>query len=178
MSHSIQRIVKLSGMLPILLGMMAFSPTKASALDVSQIPLLGSVLQRGLSIEPSVRLLDQGLSRNNVQLCVLSCSPLPNGIPPISSPPAGRVLAPGTGAVGGSLPQQMMQLPAHVLQQGMQIPNQILPSQSMPQPLPQGVPGLPQPGLSQPGQVRAGQAPVLQQLGQTLQPQIRQAIGR
>lgn len=123
MSCSIQYIVKLSAMLPFLLGVTIFNPAKASALDVSQIPLLGLVLQRGLSLEPSLKLLDQDMNRNNIQVCVLSCSPMPNAaIPTPVAPQLNRSLpGSGVGMTGGVLPEQVMQLPNQLLQQGMRL---------------------------------------------------------
>lgn len=109
MSCSIQYIVKLSAMLPLLLGVTIFNPAKVSALDVSQIPLLGLVLQRGLSLEPSLKLLDQDMNRNNIQVCVLSCSPMPAAIPAPVAPQLNRSLPrSGVGMTGGVLPQQVM----------------------------------------------------------------------
>lgn len=183
MSHPIQRIVKLSAMLPLLLGVTLLHPTKATALDVSQIPIVGSALQRGLSLEPSLRLFDQGISRNNLQVCVLSCSPMPNvALPAPVVPQVNRALpGSGVGMPGGVLPQ-VMQLPNQVLQQGIQLPNQILQPNSvtprsqgvlMPQTLPQGLPQ----GLPQSNQIQSRQT-TLQQVGQVLQPQIMRAIGR
>lgn len=186
MSCSIQCVVKLSAMLPLLLGVTIFNPAKAAALDVSQIPLLGPALQRGLSLEPSLKLLDQDMNRNNIQVCVLSCSPMPNAaIPMPVAPQVNRSLPEsGMGMTGNVLPQQVMQLPNQVLQQGMQLPNQILQpnlvmqrSQPLPgMPMPQTLPQSSLQGLPQSNQIQS--RTTLQQVGQALQPQIMQAIGR
>jgi hypothetical protein len=181
-------------MLPLLLGVTLFNPAKASALDISQIPILGSALQRGLSLEPSLRLFDQGINRNNLQVCVLSCSPMPNGAVSMPVAPQLNRSLPNAGVgTGGLVPQQVMQLP-QVLQQGMQLPNQILqpnslmqqsqmplqmpqaaPMQSLPQGVvPQGVPQ----SLPQSSQIQQRRTSTLQHVGQVLQPQIMQAIGR
>ncbi|HTL89487.1 MAG TPA: hypothetical protein VL134_08795 [Leptolyngbya sp.] len=188
MSRSIQPIVKLGAMLPLLLGVTIFHPAKASALDVSQIPLFGSALQRGLSLEPSLKLFDQGINRNNLQVCVLSCAPMPNVAAPTPIPPQmNRSLTGAGGGTGELLPQpvmqlpgQVMQLPGQVLQQGMQLPGQmsqpnVLMQQSQPSPgmpIPQPLPPVPQSNQIQPKQT------TLQQVGQVLLPQLVQAIGR
>lgn len=135
MSCSIQYVVKLSAMLPLLLGVTIFNSAKASALDVSQIPLLGPALQRGLSLEPSLRLVEQDMNRNNLQVCVLSCAPMPNAAIPTSAAPQLNHSLPGSG-VGmiGVLPQQVMQLPNQVLQPNSVIQrSQPLPAMPMPQ---------------------------------------------
>lgn len=173
MSCSIQNIVKLGAMLPLFLGTTIFNPAKASALDVTQIPLLGSGLQRGLSIEPSLKLFDRGMSSNNLQVCVLSCSPMPNGAIPTSvSPPLNRVPSSTLGTTGGGLPPQVMQIPNQILQ-----PNSVIqqaqpllgiPPQPLPQALPQSLPPSPQIPL---------QPTTLQQVGQVLLPQVMQGVG-
>lgn len=175
MSCSIQYVVKLSAMLPLLLGVTIFNPAKASALDISQIPLLGPALQ------PSLRLIEQDMNRNNLQVCVLSCSPMPNAAIPMPIAPQLNHSLPGSGVgmIGNVLPQQVMQLPNQVLQQGMQLPNQVLQPNSVMQrsqalqviPMPQTLPQ----GLPQSNQIQS--RTTLQQVGQALQPQIMQAIG-
>lgn len=171
MSCSIQYVVKLSAMLPLLLGVTIFNPAKASALDVSQIPLLGPALQRGLSLEPSLRLVEQDMNRNNLQVCVLSCAPMPNAAIPTPAAPQLNHSLPGSGVgmLGNVLPQQVMQLPNQVLQPNSVIQrSQPLPAMPMPQTLPQGLP--------QSNQIQS--RTTLQQAGQALQPQIMQAIGQ
>jgi hypothetical protein len=181
-------------MLPLLLGVTLFNPAKASALDISQIPLLGSALQRGLTLEPSLRLFDQGINRNNLQVCVLSCSPMPNSAVPTPVAPQLNRSLPNAGIGRGLVPQQVLQLPNQVLQQGVQLPNQILQPNSlmqqsqMPLQMPQAAPmqsipqgvvpqGVPQ-SLPQSSQIQQRRTSTLQQVGQVLQPQIMQAIGR
>jgi len=164
MSCSIQYVVKLSAILPLLLGVTIFNPTKASALDITQIPLLGPALQRGLSVEPSLRLFDRGLSSNNLQVCVLSCSPMPNVAIPTPVAPQLNRSVPGTG-----LPQQVMQIPNQILQPN-SLMQQAQPLQGMP--MPQTLPQMPQSPQFQ------SQPTTLQQVGQALQPQVMQAIRR
>ena len=161
---SIQNIVKLGAMLPLLLGATIFNPAKASALDVTKIPLLGSGLQRGLSIEPSLKLFDRGVSGNNIQVCALFCLPLPNATIPTPVAPQLNRSVPGSG-----LPQQVMQTlnqtlqPNSAIQQAQPLPGTPQPPQTSPQSLPQS------PQIS-------SQPTTLQQVGQVLLPQVIQAI--
>lgn len=141
-----KKLFKLSSALLVLLGVNGFNVTKALALDLSQIPIIGPSLQKGIpiqpTIEPNLRVLDQGLNRNYIQVCLLTCQPpelTPNllGLPIGSGSPPPNLPAPGSlppapspapmmGTVSGmpgmnvpgGVPQQLMpQLPLQLPQQ-------------------------------------------------------------
>jgi hypothetical protein len=172
MSSVIYRIGSWAGIVAVLVGSISLPAKQASALSPAVLPGVGQVLQsakkEGITIkptlEPSLKILDKGLSGNNLRLCVLPCAndsarpnvPVANAptIAPQTRPtqptPTNGMGLPGIGTSPSVLPQQIMQLPQQVIQQGLQIPQTIVQTgQPMLQPLMQ----LPQQLLILPQQI-------------------------
>lgn len=111
MSKSTKKIVKFSSVLGILLSLTALGTTQASALELP-LPFGLDMLQPGVKLEPSLKILDDSGNRNNLQLCLLSCSPL--GVPSnnFSSSPNRRLqpqlqnILPVQPSSGPSIPQR------------------------------------------------------------------------
>ena len=103
MSKSAKKIVSISTALLVLLSLNTLSTIKASALEVPlpSLPLgLDKLPEKGikLGVEPSLKLIDESLNRNSMQMCVLPCelgvptnlatpqtqAPQPRNVPPQS----------------------------------------------------------------------------------------------
>lgn len=78
MSKSTKKIVSISSVLLVLLSLNTLSTTKASALPLPlpSLPFgLDKLPEKGikLGVEPSLKVIEESVNRNNVQMCVLPC---------------------------------------------------------------------------------------------------------